>query len=506
MGLALTWPFSDGNSLAMPIRLFLPIAMLGMAWFASCAYGQAGNETNELENTSPHIEYFRSFDTNGDGVISGDEGRELPDSMRKAFFSSMPRTGQITYKFEGIEVPLEAFHDYLEHLSEKQKQDDEHIRNVQKDRDRDRELRRHLLSLLPRKTTPLEEQAQAEEVTLESSPHAAYFKHLDEDGSGVLQGEELESLPGTMNSDWPRMFPTAWVNNQITIREFHTYWEDMKQEREQSLMQSRENSTFTKYRNWYLNDDGTRSPFDKAAPQPKSAPKPKAEAPAVENSKPVPHPAVKKERPIVDVTEPVTFEVVVIRRESKHMPPRTLAVEALEIASGEGTDLAAKLTPWITDAASGGVEIIDYFRARALPDSPVHLQRGRRVPQATSTSSRGNNYQLSNLGTIVTMTPKRNKDGSLLASVQFEKSELLPAAAKEVREENTPKQANNAPAPYNSGDSKPVEPSGMGSITVSHVLKLKAGVPELLGELGDKTEKGFEETVVLVVFHDEPSR
>ncbi|MEW4561337.1 hypothetical protein AB1K70_02355 [Bremerella sp. JC770] len=449
---------------------------------------------------SPHAAYFAEFDEDGSGVIEGKEIYRLPRKLREMYSRQGANTNP--------NITLERFHGFmelhkqlLEHdLAQKRAKQDEHKREQAFD-----DYSRKLVS----PEISLEEDPGEPEVTLETSPHAEYFRHFDKDGNGVLEGDEKDLLPQDMRNHFANDFRLAWELDRITIREFHEFWEQEKEGWEQRRERIQEKKRFDDYRATYAKGEDKPEPAVEEAATAE-------EAPAAD--KPAP-----KNQAEASATKSFQVEIVMLRRTSAKLPDRTLASETLSVLDGAGPSLSARLLPWLNDADNGSIQLVDYLQAQSVDGQPIVIQRGGREPYVSSTTAMGGrglavSYQMQNVGTLVRVNPVAMKEsGELGLNVQFEKSYVeqakplpeQPSTEEEPRANEPghvgipPVQAGGAniayvnPSPYaQPGTDTP--PPSIATLTAEGMLTLPSGKAGVLTEVAKRLGDEFQEVVILV--------
>ncbi|MHC2070683.1 EF-hand domain-containing protein [Bremerella sp. T1] len=303
---------------------------------------QEKDERKEEEFNSRHADYFRSFDTNGDEVISGKEGHELPRSIKSAFFGATLKDGELHVPLEGPPISIDQFHEVVESLYQARLKKILAQRHAEGEQDRQRGLDRYISSLLPGSTRSRGNDTD-DVVTIESSPHASYFQHLDQDGNGVVEGDEFANLPSFLESGFHQRFPDAWSKKQITIREFHTYWENLKRERSAAKRRSNEDRRYAEYRAKLFSSDEV---------DPQVTKKPESEEAAAVANAPADTAAEATINDKTAVPDSCTVDIVLIRRAQEDLPERTLAEEVMSMLKEPGPPLSAKLLPWLADKSN----------------------------------------------------------------------------------------------------------------------------------------------------------
>ncbi len=509
----------------MPARPFFSSLVLIALAIASPFIARA----DEVEEThgfkSPHADYFRSFDSDNDGLLSGEEGMQLPMVMQTAFYGE-DKDGGVSINVNDKPVSLKQFHEFLEDLHREQKKEFDRQQFFDRARESERQLQRYLKSLLPippsergrgRTTTRI-----AEHVTLEESPHAEYFRHFDEDDNGVLDSNEQATLPGHLIAAFQHMFPAAWSANQITIREFHTYWENLKRERSAAKRRSNEDRRYAEYRAKLFSSDEV---------DPQVTKKPESEEAAAVANAPADTATEATTNDKAAVPDSCTVDIVLIRRAQEDLPERTLAEEVMSMLKEPGPPLSAKLLPWLADKSNQQVELFDYIQAKSIAGKQITIQRGGREAYPSSISQMGGgrsttSYSFHNVGTLVSVNASDFVEGKLELEITFEKSYVdavtedkepadkevaeSPEAAtstEEAAETSSPKtreeMLNELRDRQRSSASRVVAstaptPPSIETITAEGKLRLEPQSPAVLTEIARKKGDQLEEIVVLV--------
>jgi len=455
---------------------------------------------NPDEVKSPHAEYFATFDTDDDGQISREEAILLPEQLKRIAGRGGP-----------VPMSLERFEQVIEHYKQQLERDILEHEAARKRLERERAFNNYTRQLLAERF-PNEQRQSGEGVTLESSPHAEYFNHFDQDGSGVLEANEKESLPGIIQQRLSSKHRLAWDLNEITIREFHDFWESEKEEWERHREETEEMNRFNRYRAAYVRDD------EKPAPQTE---KPATVKEAVEEEADTLEEAPAEAKADKDGLESFQVEIVLLKRTSEKLPERTLAAEVKGVLEGSGPELSARLLPWLADPSSEAVELVDYLQAHSFDGESIRLQRGGREPYVSSVSSMGSRgggvaYTMESVGTLVQIDAVEIEESEKLAlAVQFEKSYLQHADTKEEEANETadaveevseaaadpdvPRTRSGRAAVSSSrtANQRPAPPT-IATITADGRLILPAGQAGVLTELAKRSGSSYEEIVVLV--------
>lgn len=513
----------------MSLRILLFWASAAAVVFPSLSYSQeavtpavqehAQSPANSGEEfSSPHAEYFATFDTDGDGMISSNEGLQLPEQLTNSFGRRNSASFPLT---------LERFHHQIEYYKQLLERDLLRKQAKEKQVMRERAFNDYTRKLL-KELHPEQVSKEKKIITLESSPHAPYFKHFDRDGNGIIEQEEKQNLPDEMQRWLASNNGVAWDIDGITIREFHDYWETQKQEWDRHMHETLENKRHGDYHAAYVRGE------EKSASK---ANKP-AEQKNVEASKTEP-PKVKSAQTIVAQSDAksIQVEVVMLRRTSDALPKRTLASEVKSGIEGAGQSLSAGLLPWLAKPGSEGIRLVDYIQAQSIDGQAIIVQRGGREPYVSGTTTMGSRggaqavaYSMHEVGTLVRVEPVAGKeDGKLALSVAFEKS-YIDQPAKEVDEEDA-EVATEQPEDLSKAEEGPAEP-GMGrlsgtssrartavaqgfgqpyafnqpqaqppaiaTITAQGSLVQPAGEVGVLSEMAKQSGDVFEEVVILV--------
>ncbi|MBA2117262.1 hypothetical protein [Bremerella alba] len=490
-------------------RLFVFLSLVAFS-FATNGFSQEPEEntpaTEKPTPSGPHAEYFATLDTDGNGEISGEEVIRLPELLKRSYVSGQnPRQ---------VVIDFEEFHNDMERYARRLIEDRERVRlesEAKKDQfERDLAFARYRKSLVAADPDPSVEKtgSEQESITLETSPHADYFRHFDKNNDGVLDGDEKGSLPQTMIQYLDDHFPDAWRTNQITIREFHDHWESEQKSWKRRQEMTSKNERYENYRTKLLLGDKVAAEAARHRAAEKNTP-PKKEAPP-------------KAEPENEAVKSMTVEIVMLRRTSGELPGRTLASEVLEVLGNDGPSLSARLLAWLADPNSKQVELLDYIQGQSVEGQRMSIERGGREPYfaGTTSSRRGGNgvsYSTQEMGTVATVDPVVFKETDQVGlAVRFEKSYLDPPPDKIIetteqpegsREEaetaDEPNDARSGSSPRTSRLAMPppihrVPPPALTKMNAEGMLILPAGKAGVLTEVAKQRGESFEEVVILV--------
>ncbi|QDU76468.1 EF hand [Bremerella volcania] len=466
----------------------------------------AANQSTKL--TGPHADYFQTLDTNGDGKVAGEEVFRLPMTLKSLLLRGQ-EPQDVVIEFDEFHTSMEEYRKRLLERYEKQRMERE---AVQGQRDRELAFMRYHQSLMGQQASSEKPEPEVNKVTLESSPHAEYFRHFDKDGNGVLDASEQRSLPDSIVRYLDHTFADAWRTHQITIHEFHNYWEAEKQALERRQETTAENLRFQNYRTKFLVGD-----------RPESA---DAVKPAPARGAPVRRRQEAEAKPEKDAAKSFTVEIMMLRRTSNGLPDRTLASEVASVLEGAGPSLSARLLPWLNDPDSPGASLVDYIQAQSIDGQSIAVQRGGSEPYVSGTTSMGSrgravSYNMQNVGTLVRVESIAIQDSDKLGlSVQFEKSYLEHANDDDEESDDEPEpsseeraEASDASDSQPAGSSRssrsvmqgfgpptsePAPPPTIATITAEGKLVLPAKVAGVLTEMAKQSGDTFEEVVILV--------
>ncbi|MBI1246394.1 hypothetical protein GC197_00950 [bacterium] len=503
--------------------LLLLIAPLPAVWSQDQGTGQAKEEEQPAPEaaehgakkegaklTSPHKNYFDSFDTNGDGVIVGEEWLRLPRSMR----SHLESRGQ-----QKVGTTLADFHDFLEryktYMIEERKRNASERELAEVQRKNDWEFSKYVTTLIPeelqtKNEKPWEETSKS--ATMKTSPYADFFRHLDQNGNGTLDQAELKNTSQLFLVSISRDYPDQFHENRISIQEFHDYWEREKQRYQEQKEQSREQHRFEDFKLAVLRgelaaNDATKKPAE-TTEQPKlvdSAPKKPVNKPVVMAKPPTPKAPLRS----------LALDIVALRRTSEGTPQRTLAEDVAGVLKGSGLalPLPTRLAAWIADPESGDVEMTDYIQTNVVPGEKATIQQGGRMPTRTGVSGRSAVFSVSNVGTLVNVLAKIESADQVELQLTFEKSYVLPGNLEESPADLTPMPSESRPERLDPANPQarrpfsrpnpvpsPVEftPDSIGTLTAQSAAQLKRGEPIVITEIGRLQGDEFEELVILV--------
>ncbi|GAA4438966.1 hypothetical protein [Bremerella cremea] len=444
---------------------------------------------------SPHRDYFGTFDTNGDGKLSGEEFERLPNPVRQQF---EPRIG------EEESISFEQFHDFLELLrdhearfrAERERQEKE----SQAEANRERQFRDYIQQ---RSQLPEEDVA----VDLTESPHRDYFRALDLDGNGLLQGEELEVLSSRMTANLSRRYPVAWSRKGVSLAEFHQFWEERREGLKLTRKKQQEEQRYTDHLMSLLPEGEA---VKEIADEVKAPDEPKSDVVEVPHYRIGP-PAVSSEVMAVDV-------VLLKRTVTPGLPYKTLTEEIEPMLKMDGPSIPTRMVKWMEKPGHEAIGLSDYFQVKVTTGEQIQIQQGSREPSQTSSSGRTANYSLLNVGTLIRVQAKPMDEESILVHVDYEKSYIVPGQKAEKEEPTEePKTEQRRPATTREEFEQAIRagggfgragfggapdpnfvPDSIATLTAAGTVQLRQGKPVVLTEVGRMKGDQFEEIVIVV--------
>ncbi|MEW4456128.1 hypothetical protein AB1L30_25915 [Bremerella sp. JC817] len=462
--------------------------------------GTTEAETSEKEpavsvlQDNPHRDYFATFDTNGDGKLSGEEFERLPNPVRRQF---EPRIG------EEASISFEQFHDFLELLrdhearfrAERERQEKE----SQAEADRERQFRDYIQQ---RSQLPEEDVA----VDLQESPHRDYFRDLDSDGNGLLQGEELKVLSPRMTENLSRRYPVAWSRKGVTLAEFHQFWEERREGLKLTRKKQQEEQRYTDHLMSLLPEGEAVKEIADAVKAPDEPKSDVVEVPRVRRAPP----AAEKEA----ASAVMAVDVVLLKRTvTSGLPYKTLTEEIEPMLKMDGPSIPTRMVKWMEKPGHEAIGLSDYFQVKATAGEQIQIQQGSREPSQTSSSGRGANYSLLNVGTLISVLAKPIGEESILVHVDYEKSYIVPGQKVEKEEPtDEPKTEERRPATTREEFEQAIRggrgfggtpdpnfvPDSIATLTAAGSVQLRPGKPVVLTEVGRMKGDQFEEIVIVV--------
>ncbi|GAA4438970.1 hypothetical protein [Bremerella cremea] len=458
-------------------RFLVAIAMLGIV--ASAGWCQSPEKA--VDPSSPDSKFdelFATLDTNGDGNLNEGELANISQHLLGSMGLFLP-SGDVK-----VRISRETFRTSLENLAQqKVAQQEARHREAQLKKVLDQYMAEQLQS----GEQKVSEEGDEEPASLETSPHAAFFRQFDLNGDGVLNEEELKPIRGiTRFRDGASQLPISWRTLPVTFAEFHDYFESYRGSRQSYAESKKLLGQWIEYKQELAAEVGDTTE-DVAPAQPVKAEVTEVSEAVAVAAEP------KTETTKTPKSESLAFDIVLLTRVSAEMPQQTLAEAVSGVLKSPGPSIPTRLVPWLADAENADVKLVDYFEAKTLVDQPFVLQQGSRKPavSGTSVTTRGRQvaHQLMNLGTLVSGTAGHlSSPKTLVLSLKFEKSAMIPGKitlGKVMEDEEA------------SGDATP-EIDGVSTLDISGIMELTQGTPVVFNSTSRLTSEGFEELVILV--------
>ncbi|PQO42237.1 hypothetical protein [Blastopirellula marina] len=495
---------------------------------------QAATHFKRMKGYDPRTEpnqrqAFDRWDSNGDGKLSADEVKiVLPAELREPLIPKLVTNGSV------------SFADYLQGFGQ-------FVRAG--------EVRRTVLSMSPaeelapadvpspeslkkkiaafltvadakkKNAQPMEvaevvEETETEVAEAEENPHAEYFNQLDQDGNGVIEGDEFVNGPSAFRREFGRA-------GKLTLDDFNQYMERIRTE---AARRKASNQVENRYRDYVFQvasgkqtAANARAKVREEVAEEEVAEEEVAEEEVAEEEvaeEEVAQISVESSGTKKDSLHAVTVEVVLLRRKTEKLPQQVLSEEVLAVVGKAGPSLSARLLPWLADEKNADIRLIDYAQVTAVGDSEGMVQRGSREPFISARDSRGGrSYELNNVGTIVSVKAIPTDGAKVSLLVSFEKSyvESAPVDEEEESTEEATEQAASA-QPLNDrgraalgrggffdgrgfvpgGSNLAVTPPSIVTMTINSAVTVTPGQPVVLSESGQWQGDQFDETLILV--------
>lgn len=341
-------------------------------------------------------------------------------------------------------------------------------------------------------------------IAVSSDEHRDYFQHFDKDANGVLEGDEIDSLPQMLRLRFVQG-RQAEPGTQVTLKQFQDAMSWLQKTAITARQRQAEEDRFKDYRRKLVGMLNAGSSEDPAATATTDGP-------------------VEEVREMVAVEEApeatsVQVEFVLLSRKTAKLPTQPFSEEVLSVAGKAGPSLSARLLPWLADEKNQSVQLKDYFLVTVSPVAPALVQRGGREPFVQGSSSRGGvSYSTNDIGTMVQVAKASVGD---MLSIQFEKS-FVEASATEAKSED-PESDADQPAPNSQASSvrdrqpgpdaargrsgfgtpfggtvEQVTPPSIITMSVNGNLMMSPGTPVVFSESGQYRGDLYEETLILV--------
>ncbi|PQO38209.1 hypothetical protein [Blastopirellula marina] len=474
---------------------------------------QAATHFKRLKGYDPRVEpskkkEFARWDANSDGKLTQDELNQIgPSELREILQAKLTNQEALL-----VTDYLDGFGKFIRALEVKRTAADEALPQKYQAND---PLRQKLAAFLAVTDAKKKSSAPADvvevvkevnEVVEPVGEHAEYFQHFDKDGNGVLEGEEILSLPQMLNlpfMDGRQVKPDV----QITLEQFSNALNLFRKQAIVARERTAEEARFQQYRRKFLSANPTT----------------KETVAANEEDVAVVEEVTTTER--LQAKLPAQVEIMLLRRKSEKLPPQTFSEEVLHVAGKAGPALSARLLPWLADEKNENAQLLDYLLVTVSEDGQARVQRGGREPYVQGSSSRGAvSYNTHNVGTLVVVAAKPTEDGTVMLSIQFEKSFVeptdvsddddKPSVPPEVKPnyESAPEGAPLSGSEQefikslrvsvihanSAGGVKPIVPPTIATMEISGTLTVRPGEPAVLSETGQFRGGIYDESLILV--------